>query len=157
MDVTRLAAMAGLAALGTLALAAPAWAKVDLPFDPTEATRQWLATMGPAATARSNTFFEGNYWLNAGQQVFAILVAGALLYLGWIRGAARWLERTVKLYPLVVLGTAVVYLLIASVITLPVDFYVSFIRLHQFHLSNQTPVAWLTDEALNSAVTIIGG
>ena len=48
----------------TFALAGSAWAANPLPFDPELATHAWLATLGPEATARSNSYFEGGYLID---------------------------------------------------------------------------------------------
>ena len=40
-----------------------ATAATALPFDPEQATREWLNTMDPAARARSDSYFEGGYWI----------------------------------------------------------------------------------------------
>jgi STE24 endopeptidase len=54
----------GLAAFAAAtAFAGAAFAAQPLPFDPDAATRAWIDTMGPEATARSNAYFEGGYWI----------------------------------------------------------------------------------------------
>jgi hypothetical protein len=50
----------GLAAFAAAtAFAGAACAAQPLPYDPDAATRAWIDTMGPEATARSNAYFEG--------------------------------------------------------------------------------------------------
>ena len=86
----------GLAAFAAaFAVAGPAMAAA-LPFDPDVATREWLATMGPEATARSNAYFEGGYIIDFAGTALSILVAGVFLILGWARGVRSWLERTAQ-------------------------------------------------------------
>ncbi|HRO03189.1 MAG TPA: hypothetical protein PLS69_06255, partial [Terricaulis sp.] len=75
-----------------------------LPFDPDEATRAWLATMGAAATEKSNRYFEGGYVIDFVGTLVSVLVAGLFLVLGWAKGVRAWLERTVKFFPLVAFG-----------------------------------------------------
>ena len=86
----RLVAFAAFVA--AFALAAPA-AAAGLPFDPEAATRAWLDTMGPEATARSNAYFEGGYIIDFAGTALSIVVAGLFLFFGWVRGVRTWLER----------------------------------------------------------------
>jgi STE24 endopeptidase len=111
--------------------------------------------MGPEATARSNSYFEGNYWILLLNTAVAVLIAAALLYLGWIRAVRSFFERSVKIYPLVVLLTALIYVLITSIVTLPLDFYVGFVREHQYNLSNETIAGWAGEAATGLVIGLI--
>ena len=150
----RLAAFAAFAA--AFAIAGPA-AATGLPFDPEAATRAWLDTMGPEATARSNAYFEGGYIIDFAGTALSILVAGVLLFLGLMRGVRSWLERTVKFYPLVAFGSSLFYLLVSSVLTFPFVYYVGFVREHQFGLSTQTFGEWFGEQMIGFALTLVIG
>jgi len=154
MVMRRIALVTFAAAAATLyagsAFAAPA-------FDPDRATQAWLATMGPAATARSNAYFEGGYWLDLVSTLITVAISAALLFLGWVRGVRTFFERTVTFYPLVVFCTAVFYLALTSLITLPFDYYVGFVRQHQYGLSTQTLARWLTEQAQGTAISLVTG
>ncbi|GAM97241.1 peptidase, M48 family [alpha proteobacterium U9-1i] len=143
-------------ALCLAAFAAPAYA-APLPFDPEDATRAWLATMGPEATERSNAYFEGGYWIELAGTVLSILVAGLILLLGWARGVRAWLERTVKFYPLVVFGTAFFVLLVSNVLTTPFSWYVGFVREHAFGLSTQTVGEWFGEYLMGAGIGLVLG
>lgn len=135
----------------------PAFAATPLPFDPDEATRAWLATMGPEATARSNAYFEGGYWISLADAAITIAIAMALMMLRVAAGVRAWLEKTVKFYVLVVFGMALFYLLVSGLITFPFYYYVQFVREHQFGLSTQTFQAWFGEYAINFALNLIVG
>jgi STE24 endopeptidase len=139
------------AVLPSLAHAAP------LPFDPDQATQAWIDTMGPAAIARSNSYFEGGYWIQFIGPVLTIIISMALLMLGWASGVRTWLERVVKFYFLVVLGMALFYQLVSTALTFPVSWYVGFVREHQFGLSNQSFAEWFGEFAIANGIGIVLG
>jgi STE24 endopeptidase len=140
-----------LSALPTAAIAA------QLPFDPEVATRAWLDTMGPEATARSNAYFEGGYIIDIAGTVISILVAALLLLLGWARGVRAWLERTVRFFPLVAFGVSFFYLAVSTVLTFPFSFYVSFVREHRYDLATQTFPEWFSEYLIGAGLGIVIG
>ncbi|MBL8530935.1 MAG: M48 family metallopeptidase [Hyphomonadaceae bacterium] len=143
------------AALGAALLAGPAAAA--LPFDPEQATRAWLATMGPEATARSNAYFEGGYLIDFAGTAISIVVAGLFLMLGWARGVRAWLEKTVKWFPLVAAGTSFFYILASSLLTFPFQYYVGFVREHRYGLSTQTLPEWFGEAAMSFGIGLVIG
>jgi STE24 endopeptidase len=150
-------ALGAAAALG-LALAEPAAAQTAaLPFDPDEATRQWLATMGPEATERSDRYFEGGYVIQFVGPLLSIAISMALLMLGWATGVRAWLEKTVKFYFLVALGMALFYNLVSTVLTFPFSWYVGFAREHEFGLSTQTFGEWFVEYLQGSGIGLLIG
>ncbi|MBK6704195.1 MAG: hypothetical protein IPG56_10870 [Caulobacteraceae bacterium] len=72
----------GLAAFAAaFALAGPAMAAA-LPFDPDVATQQWLATMDEASRAKSDSYFEGGYWIQFVGPLLGFIFAFAFLQPG---------------------------------------------------------------------------
>ncbi len=138
------------------ALAAPA-AAAALPFDPEVATRAWLDTMGAEATARSNAYYEGGYVLGFVGPALSIAVAALFLVLGWARGVRAWLEKTVKVFPLVAFGTSFFYIAASSLITFPYAYYVGFVREHQYDLSTQTLPQRQGEQANGFAMALVIG
>ncbi|MGE3929319.1 MAG: M48 family metallopeptidase [Hyphomonadaceae bacterium] len=151
--MTRIFAMAFAASM----LLAGAAAAVEPAFDPEQATQAWLATMGEAATARSNAYFQGGYIIEYASTLLSILIAGLLLFSGWARGVTRWLERTVKWFPLVALGSSAFVLLVSTLLTMPFSYYVGFIREHRYGLSTQTFAGWLNEALIGAALSIVLG
>jgi STE24 endopeptidase len=132
-------------------------ANAALPFDPDEATRAWLATMGPEATGRSNRYFEGGYIIQFANAGLTILVAMATMMLGVADGVRSWLEKTVKFYFIVALGMAIVYNLIGMVLTFPFTYYVGFVREHEFGLATQAFNEWFVEHLLGSGIGLAIG
>jgi STE24 endopeptidase len=150
----------GAALAATVALTSPAMAAqaaAALPFDPDEATRQWLATMGDEATARSNAYFEGGYIIDFAGTALSIVIAGLILLLGWARGVRSWLERTVKWFPFVALGVAFFVNLVSTVLTFPFTYYVGFVRQHRYDLSTQTFPEWFGEQMIGVGIGLLLG
>lgn len=139
------------------AFAGIAAAASPLPFDPELATHAWLATMGEAATARSNAYFEGGYVIDFAGTALSILVSGLILLLGWARGLRGWLEKSVKWFPLVALGVAFVVNLVSTVLTSPFTYYVGFVREHRYDLSTQTFTEWFGEQLIGAGIGLLIG
>ncbi len=137
--------------------AAPALAATSPAFDPEQATRAWLDTMGPEATARSNAYFEGGYIIEFAGTVLNVIVAGLFLVFGWASGVRGWLERTVKFFPLVAAGMSFFYILVSSILTFPFQYYVGFVRQHRYDLSTQTFPQWFSEQAIGFALGLVLG
>lgn len=150
-------ALAAAAATASLIEPAAAQEAAALPFDPDEATRQWLATMGPEATERSNRYFEGGYVIQFVGPLLGILISFALLAFGWAKGVRSWLEKTVKFYALVVLGMGLFYNLVSTALTFPLSYYVGFAREHAFGLSTQNFSEWFVEYLQASAIGLVIG
>lgn len=116
-----------------------------LPFDPEVATRAWLATMDQAAVARSNSYFEGGYWIQFVGPLIGFAIAFAFLQLGFAKNIRSWLEKRVKIYFFVVIGFALVYTLIGAILSFGWDYWVNFVRQHDYDLSTQTFAQWFTE------------
>lgn len=126
-------------------------------FDPDAATREWLNTMSPEARAKSDTYFEGGYWLILWDFVVGLIVAWLLLG----TGLSRWLrDFNEKLIGIRFLQTAlyiVEYTLFTSAVTLPWTIYEGYLREHQYGMSNQDMSAFLGDWVKGLIVGLILG
>src|SRR5262249_9043016 len=147
-----------------LALAAPAFAQTAaehaqtaLPFDPDVATRQWLDTMDPAARARSDSYFEGGYWIGFVGPILSIIVAFLFLQLGFANRLRNWLKGTVKFYIVVTFGFALLYSLLGAVFSFPWDYWVQFVREHDYGLSTQDFSHWFTEYLQGAGIGLIIG
>jgi STE24 endopeptidase len=136
--------------------AAPASAAA-LPFDPDEATRQWLATMDQAAVARSNSYFEGGYWIQFVGPLIGFLFAFLFLQLGFAKNLRAGLEKSVKFYILVVPLFALAYFLIGTIVGFGWDYWVFFVREHDYNLSTQDFAQWFGEYMKGFGVNMVVG
>lgn len=153
----RLIGWAALAAGLAFTSAAAAQTGTQLPFDPDVATRQWLDTMDAAARARSDSYFEGGYWIGFVGPLISIAVAFLFLQLGWANKLRNWLKGTVKFYVFVTLGFALLYTLLGAVISFPWDYWVGFVREHDYGLSTQDFQHWVTEYLQGFAISLVVG
>ncbi|HMP57624.1 MAG TPA: M48 family metalloprotease, partial [Novosphingobium sp.] len=131
--------------------AAPAMAS---PFDVEQASRLWLDSVGGAARARSDAYFEGGYWLLLWGALFTIAVDALILRLRltvWLRDWASARTRRVWLQDWL---TGAGYVAFAMVLTLPWQFYTGFLREWQYGLSNQSVPGWLAEAAAAIALAL---
>src|ERR1700722_16961577 len=126
-------------------------------FNADAATAAYLATMTPAARARSDAYFEGGYWLMVWEFIIGLLLAWALL--GW-RLSARMRDFAARLTRLSWAQTAlyaIQYFILTTLLTLPWAAYEGYVRERQYGMSNQGLGGWLGDEAKGLVITLIFG
>lgn len=125
-------------------------------FDAQKAVDAYLARISAKDKARSDAYFEGGYVLQVVDLVYALVIAGLLL---WLRISAkmrdiatgisryRWLQAPIYV---------VQYLVVTTVVGLPLAIYEGFIREHTYGLSNQTFVQWAGDFGIGFIQSLIG-
>jgi STE24 endopeptidase len=136
--------------LALLFIVSPAFA-----FDPQAATDAYLKTVSAAAKLKSDSYFEGGYWLILWNALYGIGVSVLLIVGGFSarmrslgQKLARWRWPSIALY-------GVFWALAMFVLSLPLDFYQNYIREHQYALSNQNFFAWLSDDLIGLAVSVV--
>ncbi len=163
LRTTLLVALVAIVVCGAAAAATAASAGAAAPsaatahFDPRAATEAYLATMSPAARAKSDAYFEGGYWLILWDLVVDLVVAWVFLGTGLSARMRDWTERVTRFRWLQTALYSLQYIVIASVITLPWSAYEGYVREHQYGMSNQTLGAWLGDQAKGLAIGLVLG
>lgn len=124
-------------------------------FDPVKATNGYLSRLSGEARAKSDAYFEGGYALQLVDVVYTLVVAGLLL---WLRISCRMRDLAAGItrhrflqVPIYVIQ----YLIITTVVTLPLTIYEGFVREHKYGLSNQTFPQWATEFGINFAVQLV--
>jgi STE24 endopeptidase len=126
-------------------------------FDPTEATKAWLATVPADKRAKSDAYFEGGYWL----LLWNFLVgAGISIFLLASKFSAQlrdFSERLTGSNTLQVVICSIGYILIVAVLSFPLTFYQFFVREHQYGFATQTFLPWFTEQLIGLVVGLIAG
>ncbi|MBB4014690.1 M48 family metallopeptidase [Niveibacterium umoris] len=151
MQLRRLAPLVPLLAL----LAAPACALAAGAFDAEQATRAWLDTIPHEAKLRSDAYYEGGYWLQLVDLVFALLVAWLLLRGGLSARLRNNAERLTRYKPLQSMAYAAQYLILVTLLSLPLNAYEGYWREHAYNMSNQTLADWALDQLKGLFVSIL--
>ena len=124
-------------------------------FDVEAATRAYTDTLQGAARAKSDSYFEGGYWLILWGMLVTVLSSWLMLRQGWSAKWRDWAERRTKQRWLQPALYALPYVLIGSLIVLPWSIYVGYVREKQYDLMNQGFGAWAAEQAIGLGVGII--
>lgn len=125
-------------------------------FDPEVATQQYLDTLSPEAKEKSDSYFEGGYWLILWNLLYGIAVAWIFLGLGlskWIKSIATKAESS-NIQNLIYIAF---YFLFSTLLTFPMSLYQGFFREHQYNLSNLTFGGWFGEEIKGLILGVVFG
>jgi STE24 endopeptidase len=129
---------------------------LEEPFvTPEQATLAWIATMGPEATARSNSYFEGGYLLLLAGWAVTVASCALLIWLKLLPNLRDRLEGRVKNGFFMGVILTIVATIALSILSFPLDLYAGFYREHQFGLATQTLPEWLGEFAIGFAINLI--
>jgi STE24 endopeptidase len=145
----------GAASLAGAAEVPPATAGAS--SDPVAATEAWLDRLPAEQRARSDSYFEGGYWLQLWDFLYGLGVAALLLGTGLSARLRDAVERWTRFRFLQAILYTVGYALLAALLTFPLALYEGFFREHQYGLSNQSFGEWMGDSAKGMAVGLILG
>ncbi len=126
-------------------------------FSVEAATNAYLAQIPPAATARSNAYFEGGYWLLLWDFLAGAAIALLLLNRRWSAKMRGLAERITRFRFLQTMLYWAQYVALTYVLIFPLAVYEGFFREHQYGLATHSFGAWLGDEAKGLLVSILLG
>lgn len=126
-------------------------------FDPELATRAYLDTLQGAARARSDSYFEGGYWLPLWGALIAVATYWLMLHFRWSAAWSGWAQRVTRHRWLQPALYSLPFTVAGTLLTLPWTIYVAFVREHQYGLSNQSFIEWLTEWGIMLGVGIVTG
>src|SRR5580704_16762509 len=138
-------------------LTVPAAAQPSANFNVDAATEAYLAQIPADATAKSDAYFEGGYWLILWDFLYGAVVCLLLLNLRWSAGIRNLAERITRFKPLQTLIYWTEYLVLTSILIFPLTVYEGYFREHKYGLANQTFGPWMGDQLKNLGVGLVLG
>jgi len=126
-------------------------------FNADAATEAYMAMIPAAATARSNAYFEGGYWLILWDFLIGSAISLMLLQLRWSARMRDLAERITRFRYLQTLLYWVQYFSLITLVGFPLEIYESYIREHQYGLATQTFGPWMGDEVKAFLVNLVMG
>ncbi len=126
-------------------------------FNADRATEAYLAEIPPQAKARSDSYFEGGYWLILWDFLYAVVVALLLLNLRWSAAFRNIAERIARFKPLQTFIYWGLYSIVGFVLSLPIAIYEGYIREHKYGLATQTFGPWMGDQLKGLLLSVVLG
>jgi len=119
--------------------------------------RESTATTITAPTEKAIEYHEKkvNIWIIS--IVLGMLVPTFFLFSGLSAGIRNWAQNRSKAAFIIFILYFIVYYSISTLISLPLDYYSSFILKHAYGLSNQSFVKWIGDFLKSFAISIAAG
>jgi STE24 endopeptidase len=136
---------------------APPEAQPSPDFNAEAATNAYLALIPADARARSDTYFEGGYWMILWDFLYGSAILLLLLNLGWSAAMRNLAERVTRFKPIHTMVYWVQYLLITSILGFPLSVYEDYFREHKYGLATQTFGPWMGDQLKGLAVNLVLG
>jgi STE24 endopeptidase len=125
-------------------------------FNITQATNEYLKMLTPEQKEKSDSYFEGGYWIQLLDILAEILVTWIFLSMGlsqWIKKIALK-NKKVNIQNLIYI---LFYLLFTYIITFPFTVYKGYFREHHFNLSNMTFGGWFKEEIISLILVLFIG
>lgn len=134
--------------------AAPASATA---FDPVAATEAYLASVPADKRERSDSYFEGRYWILLWSFLWGLAVAWVLLATGISVRIRNFAERVTRFRFLQRWLSGAGYILLTFVFGFPLALYTEFFREHKYQLATQTFPAWMADQLKDLGIGVLLG
>jgi STE24 endopeptidase len=125
------------------------------PFDVEEATRTYLDRLTPEEKERSDSYFEGGYWLQLWGLVYSLVVAALLLFGGVSNRMRDLAERLFRRAWLQTAAFGAQYILLTTLLFFPLTVYRDFFREHQYGLATQAFGEWFGEQLIALAVDLV--
>jgi STE24 endopeptidase len=126
-------------------------------FDVEAATDAYLAEIPAGARAKSDSYFEGGYWLILWDFLCAAVIYLLLLHFRWSAWMRNLAERITRFKPLQTLLYWVQFLIVTTILGAPLAIYEGYARERQYRLATQTFGPWMGDQFKMLLVNILLG
>ena len=124
-------------------------------FDVEGATNEYLSRLTPEEKERSDSYFEGGYWLQLWGILYTLGVAWLLLGSGFSARMRDLAERLTRRKPLQTAIYTVQYTLVGFVLFFPLSVYQGFFREHQYDLATQGFGGWMRDQLVDTGLGLV--
>ncbi len=131
-----------------------AWRK-NLPRDAGAATQAYLDRLPADVIARSNAYFEGDYWLQLWNFLLGLLISIILLSGKRSARVRDWAQRVGRkaFFRDAIFGAF--YAISSWVIALPLLVYQGYFREHAYGMATQTLAAWFNEQVIGLIISIL--
>jgi len=119
------------------------------------ATRAYLDQLQGEELARSNSYFEGGYWLILWGTLVAVIADGMFLKFRWSTKIRTFSESIVQWNWLQPAIYAVPYMLLSAIITIPWKIYTEYYREKSYDFVNQSFGAWFSEQLMSFVIGMI--
>jgi STE24 endopeptidase len=122
-------------------------------FNTEAAVNAWLSQLTPEQKSRSDSYFEGGYWIILWDFLAGVVVAWIFLSLGlsnWIKRLALKAKRKNVQNLIYIL----LYFFFSALMLFPFTVYTDFIREHHYGLSNMTFSGWFAEDMISMALSL---
>jgi STE24 endopeptidase len=127
-------------------------------FDVDRATAAWLNILSPEQRSLSDAYFEGGYWLSLWRLLYVGIGVSALILLSGLSRRMRDLAERISKGPWIsVAFYFILYAIVMFILALPFSLYSSFVREHQYGLSNLSLAGWFGQQLIGLAVGAVEG
>jgi STE24 endopeptidase len=106
---------------------------------------------------KSDAYFEGGYWLLLWNYLVAAAIGILLLSSRISERLRNSSERLTRYKTLQVACYSISYLLLAFLLSFPLNVYEHFFREHQYGLATQNFPAWFREQLVGLGITLVGG
>lgn len=122
-------------------------------LDPEQATEALLATLDPETRARSERYTESGHWLDVIAFLYGLAVAWFLLGTG-LSARMRDIAERARRKPIQTILYAIQYVLVTTVLLLPLTVYAGYIREHRYGFSTQALGGYLSDRLIGLGLAL---
>ena len=125
-------------------------------FNPDISTEYYLNTLSPEQKQKSDSYFEGGYWLGLWGFLMELVIAFIFLSLGlskWIKNIAEKV-RNIHIQGFIYVA---IYFLFSYILTFPFSLYQGFFREHKYGLSNLDFIGWFSEEMIGLSLSLAFG
>ena len=137
-----------------VALRIPPEAEWGPTFDVARATDAYIATVPAADREKSDSYFEGGYWIAAWSTLIVVLICWLLLRLRFAARIRDWAAVRGNGPFLQSLFVVIGFQLAFFILTLHWSLYTGYFREHQYGMSNHTLAGYLGEATINLAIAI---